>query len=178
MKTTTVIPRWISAVNSVSRAFGVLSVGLIVVAILVICHMIFVRGVLGESSIWQTEFSTFCVLAATFLGAPYILLTKGHIGVDLLPLMVAGRFRKTLYFVGYLATLVFCGIYLYSSMHWWYVTWDIGQTTSSIWRVPLWIPYISVPIGIGLFCIQCVAEMCLVFLGTEEPFGLPQGKQL
>ncbi len=41
--------------------------------------MVFVRAVLGQSSIWQTEFVTFSLVAATFIGAPYILLTRGHV---------------------------------------------------------------------------------------------------
>ena len=69
-------PAWVAAVQAVSRAFGVFSAGLIVLSIGVVCHMVFVRAVLGESSIWQTEFVTFSLVAATFLGSPPINLWK------------------------------------------------------------------------------------------------------
>ena len=59
--------------------------------------MVFVRAVLGESSIWQTEFVTFSLVAATFLGAPYILLTRGHVAVDVVPLMVRRAARRVLH---------------------------------------------------------------------------------
>ena len=81
------LPRWIQWVHAASRALGVFSAALIAVSVFVICHMVFVRAVLGQSSIWQTEFVTYSLIASTFLGAPYILLTRGHVNVDLLPLM-------------------------------------------------------------------------------------------
>ena len=75
---TTASPPWVAAVRTASRIVGVMAAGLILVSIGVICQMVFVRAVLGESSIWQTEFVTFAIVGATFLGAPYILLTHGQ----------------------------------------------------------------------------------------------------
>ncbi|MCC7098857.1 MAG: hypothetical protein IT500_04640, partial [Rubrivivax sp.] len=51
------LPGWARTVNALSRALGIFAVVLLVVSIGVICHMVFVRAVLGQSAIWQTEFS-------------------------------------------------------------------------------------------------------------------------
>jgi len=165
-------PAWIRGVNALSRAFGVFSAGLILLSVGVICQMVFVRAVLGESSIWQTEFVTFALIAATFLGAPYILLTRGHVNVDVLPLMVGHRARQRLHFVGSIVALVFCLLFLWASIPWWYETWAANQTTSSIWRARLWIPYLSVPVGLALLALQYVAEIYAVATGSDLPFGL------
>lgn len=169
---------WVAAVHAVTRAFGVFATALLVVALIVVCHMVFVRTVLDESSIWQTEFTTFCILGATFLGAPYILLTRGHVGVDILPMMVQGKTRRALYFLGSAVALAFCGLFFYSSVGWWHEAWVSGQTTASIWRARLWIPYLSVPVGLGLLCLQYVAEIWLVLTGQEQPYGLDPGINL
>jgi TRAP-type C4-dicarboxylate transport system permease small subunit len=89
----TVIAKWI---ERASRITGYFSAALMLLSVFVVCHMVFVRAVLGESSIWQTEFVTFALISATFLGAPYILLTRGHVNVDLLPLMLPHRLRLPL----------------------------------------------------------------------------------
>ena len=34
------------------------------------CQMVFVRYVLDGSTVWQTEFVIYAIVAATFLGAP------------------------------------------------------------------------------------------------------------
>lgn len=171
------VPGWVAAVRAVSRALGVAAAGLILLSVGVVCQMVFVRAVLGQSSIWQTEFVTFAVVAATFIGAPYILLTRGHVAVDVVPLMVAQPTRRAMHLGGGLVALVFCGLFLYASLHWWYDAYTLNLTTPSIWRARLWIPYLAVPVGLGLLCLQLVAELWLVLTRRELPFGLsPEDK--
>lgn len=166
------LPAWVAAVHAASRALGVLAAGLILLSIGVICQMVFVRAVLGQSSIWQTEFVTFALVAATFIGAPYILLTRGHVAVDVLPLMVATPMRRKLHFLGHAVALVFCGFFLYAAVPWWWEAFATGQTTPSMWRARLWIPYLSVPVGLGLLCLQFLADIWLVMSHRVLPFGL------
>ena len=166
------LPAWVAAVDAVSRAFGVASAGLILLSVGVVCQMGFVRAVLGQSSIWQTEFVTFSLVAATFLGAPYILLTRGHVAVDVLPLLSGQTARRVLHLFGSVVALVFCGFFLWASVPWWYDAFSGNQTTSSIWRARLWIPYLSVPVGLGLLCLQLIAEIYRVQSRRELPFGM------
>lgn len=164
--------------NAVSRAFGVFSAALILLSVGVICQMVFVRAVLGQSSIWQTEFVTFALIAATFLGAPYILLTRGHVNVDVVPLMVGHRTRLRLHFIGSVLALAFCLLFLWGAVPWWYETWSTGQTTSTIWRARLWIAYLSVPVGLALLALQYVADIYAVVTGSGLPFGLAPEEKL
>ena len=166
------LPLWVQGVHAVSRLFGVGAALMILVSVAVVCQMVFIRAVLGESSIWQTEFVTFSLVAATFLGAPYILLTRGHVAVDVLPLMASMPTRRVLHFVGSVVALVFCGFFLYAAIPWWHEAFEAGHTTSSIWRARLWIPYLSVPVGLGLLCLQFLAEIWLVITRRELPFGM------
>lgn len=165
-------PLWVRAVHAASRLLGVASAGMILLSVFVICEMVFVRAVLGESSIWQTEFVIYSIVAATFLGAPYILLTRGHVAVDVLPLMVSTPTRRVLHLVGSVIALLFCGFFLYASIPWWHEAFESGHTTPSIWRARLWIPYLSVPVGLGLLCLQFLAEIWLVITRREAPFGM------
>ncbi len=164
------LPVWAATVNAVSRAFGVLATGLIVLSIGVVCQMVFVRAVLGRSAVWQTEFAIFAIVAATFLGAPYILLTRGHVAVDVVPLLLGKAANRWLFIIGHAVALLFCLLFLWASIPWWYETFAAGQTTSSMWRARLWIPYLSVPVGLSLLCLQMISEITLVFLRRNRPF--------
>ncbi len=166
------LPAWVRAIHAVSRLFGIGAALMILVSIGVVCHMVFVRAVLGQSSIWQTEFVTFSLVAATFLGAPYILLTRGHVAVDIVPLMSSMATRRGLHFFGSVVSLLFCVLFLYAAVPWWHETWVSGQTTPSIWRARVWIPYLSVPVGLTLLCLQYLAEIWLVLTHREKPFGM------
>ena len=37
----------------------------------------------------------------------------------------------------------------------------------------LWIPYLAVPVGMGLLCLQLLADLWLVITRRSHPFGLP-----
>lgn len=164
-----VFSRWI---GWASRLTGYFAAALMAGSVFVVCQMVFVRAVLGESSIWQTEFVTFALIAATFLGAPYILLTRGHVNVDLLPLVLSHPARKRLALLASALALVFCAAVFYSSLHWWWDAWSLNLTTPTIWRARLWIPYLSVPVGMGLLCLQYVADVWALATDREPPFGM------
>ena len=80
--------------------------------------------------------------------------------------------------VGSLVAVAFCALFLYAAIPWWYEAWETGATTPSIWRARLWIPYLSVPVGLGLLCLQYATEVFLVLTGRELPFGLGAEERL
>lgn len=159
-------------VRLLSRISGVFSILLILLSILVVCQMIFQRAVLGQSTIWQTEFVIFALIAATFIGAPYVLLTRGHVNVDLLPLLLGHKARVILALFASVLALVFCFALFYQSLFWWHETFVTDRLTSSMWRARLWIPYLSIPVGMGLICLQYVVDIWAIATGRDMPFGL------
>ena len=69
-------------VTLISQACGIFAAALTAAAVVIVCQMVFIRYVLNDNTIWQTDFVTYSLVAATFIGAPYVLLTKGHVNVD------------------------------------------------------------------------------------------------
>jgi TRAP-type C4-dicarboxylate transport system permease small subunit len=62
---------------------------------------------------------------------------------------------------------------------WWHEAWTSGATTPSIWRARLWIPYLAVPVGLGLLCLQLLADLWLVLTPDRtHPFGLLPDERL
>jgi len=165
------VDRFIGAVARLSQAGGVLAVGLLLAAVLVICQMVFIRYVLKASAIWQHEFVTFSLIGATFIGAPYVLLMRGHVNVDLVPLYLGPRARFALALVAALITLGFCGLLAWYGAQFWYKAWVNDWHAETVWRPPLWVPYAAVPLGMGLLALQAVAQILALLTGREAPFG-------
>jgi TRAP-type C4-dicarboxylate transport system permease small subunit len=164
------IDRFIAAAAWLSRLGGVLAVALLFAAVVVICQMVFVRYVLKGSAIWQHEFATFALIGATFIGAPYVLLTHGHVNVDLLPVYLGRRARFALALLAALISLTFCLILLWYGFAFWYQSFIEDWHAQTVWRPPLWIPYFAVPLGMGLLALQYVAEIAALLSGRQEPF--------
>jgi TRAP-type C4-dicarboxylate transport system permease small subunit len=165
------IDRLIGAAAWLSRLCGALAVALLVAAVLVICQMVFVRYVLKGSAIWQHEFATFSLIGATFIGAPYVLLTHGHVNVDLLPVYLGRRARFALALLAALISLALCLILLWYGFAFWYQSWVEDWHAQTVWRPPLWIPYFAVPLGMGLLALQYLAEIAALLCGRQDPFA-------
>ena len=165
------VDRFIGAVAWLSRLGGVAAAALLLAAVLVICQMVFVRYVLQGSAIWQHEFATFSLIGATFLGAPYVLLTRGHVNVDLLPVYLGPRGRFALALLAALISLTFCIALGWYGFGFWYQSYVEDWHAQTVWRPPLWVPYAAVPLGMGVLALQYVAEILALVTGREAPFG-------
>lgn len=161
-------------VDTLSRVCGVLAAFMIVVAVLITCQMIYVRFVLNQSTVWQTEVVIYLMIGATLIGLPYVQLLRGHVNVDLLPIWLGNTGRRILAFVTLISTAVMLGIMFYYSFEMWYVAWDRGWTSDTVWAAPLWIPYLAMPVGFGLFLLQVISDLFAVITRVETPFGMPE----
>lgn len=159
---------FIRAVDRMSEVLGVLSMLLLASAVLVVCQMILMRYVFRASTVWQTEYVVYSLVAATFLGSSYVLLHRGHVGVDLLPTMIGGKGKLALELLGGLISLAFCAVLAYSGWIYFHEAWAHNWTTDTVWALPLWIPLLPLPIGIGALCLQYVAELIKLVEGSSS----------
>lgn len=150
---------FIRGVETLSRACSVLSVLLLLFAMLVVCQMILMRYVFRAATIWQTEAVVFGATAAIFLGAPYVLMTKGHVGVDFIQLLVSSKTRRWMDKIGAWLGLMFCGVMTAATGLHLFEALEGGWTTPSVAAVPLWMPLTPVVFGFGLLCLQYVVEI-------------------
>jgi TRAP-type C4-dicarboxylate transport system permease small subunit len=164
----------IGAIAVLSRLFGVIAVGLLLAATAVVCQVVLLRYFLGGSAIWQYEFINYSLIAATFLGSPYVLLTRGHVHVDLVPQLVPRRLRFALALLATLLALAFVLVLFWQGVGFTWEAWSTGKRGSTIWAPPLWVPYLSLPLGMGLVALQYLADLAALVTGREPPFGMPE----
>ena len=88
---------FLRAVAALSTLAGWCSAAMIVAAVAVTCQMIFVRFVLNQSTVWQTEAVIYLAISATLIGLPYVQLLRGHVNVDLIPLALSPGARFYMY---------------------------------------------------------------------------------
>jgi TRAP-type C4-dicarboxylate transport system permease small subunit len=163
---------FIGAVAWLSRASGVVAVGLLAAAVLAVNHLVVVRYVLNESAIWQHEFVTYSLIGATILGSPYVLLKRGHVSVDLLPLALPHKARFALALIAAALGLAFCVVLAVTGAGFWYEAAAKGWVAETVWAPPLWIPYLAVPLGMGLVALQYLADIVALLTGRAPPFGI------
>lgn len=163
---------FLKAVAGISQVAGWISAAMIVAAVTITCQMIFVRFVLNGSTIWQTEAVIYLMVAATLIGLPYVQFLRGHVNVDLIPLMLPRPLRFALAILTLSVSIAIVAVMFWYGFDYWHFAWARGWTSDTIWAVPLWIPYMALPIGFGLLGLQLIADLVALILMIESPFGL------
>lgn len=171
------IDLFIAAVRRLSLLCGIVAACMFAVSIAIVCQLVFMRYVLNESTIWQTELVTYLMLSATLIGMPYVQSLRGHVNVDLLPIYLRGTSRFALAVVSKLLALGVCLLLAVYGYDFWYEAWDWGEVSDTVWGVPLWRPYLSMPVGFGLMSLQLFADLLALVTGRDHPFGLEPGKE-
>lgn len=162
----------IAAVKFTSRVTGVTAALLIALAVLVICDVVIERYVFNLTTIWQIDVVTYCIVGATFIGSPYVLMTRGHVNVDILPTHLGPRARYWLALVTGLVALAFCVAVFVLCAKYWYEAYSERWLSNTVWRARLWIPLLAMPVGLGLLVLQYLVELLSVVTGRAPPFGL------
>jgi len=163
---------FVRGIRRVSQLCGIVAAALIGLGVLVVCEMVFARYALNQNTIWQTDFVTWSLVAATFVGSPYVLLTRGHVNVDLLPHHLGPRGRWWLALASIVMSLAFCLVLTVLTARFWLEAWDNRWVSDTMWRARLWIPYGSMPIGLAILCLQYIADLYCLVSGREPPFGI------
>lgn len=171
------LPAPVRLIGAVSTLFGIAAAFMILASVLITCHMIFVRGVLGQSTIWQTEAVIYLMIGATMLGLPYVQRLRGHVGVDLLPSLLPPPARRLLASAVMLATIAMIGAMLWYGWEMFHLAWARNWKSESVWAFPLWITYLSVPLGFGLYLLQLLADLWLAAFGTVESLPEPHSER-
>lgn len=159
---------YIRVVGALSWAAGVFATILLGAAVVVVCQMIVVRYFLNASTIWQTEFVIYSLVAATFLGSAYVLTRKGHVGVNLLPNALGGRGALLMNILAAMLSIAFLSVLAWSGWHFFYEAWSGGWTTDTVWALPLWIPLLPLPVGMALLILQYIAEIMKLVSGEVD----------
>ena len=167
---------FIRAVRLISLLCGIVAAALISAGVFVVCQMVFVRFVLNSNTIWQTDFTTYCLVAATFIGSPYVLLTRGHVNVDILPHYMGQAARYRLAMFSAVMSFCFSLAMTWLSVHYWFEAWEGNWVSDTMWRARLWIPFGAMPIGFAILSLQYVVDLVCLATGREPPFGMTAEK--
>ena len=162
---------FIRFIHSLSKLCGIISTTLIASAVLVTTQMVIVRYLFKMSTVWQTEYVIFSLAAATFIGAPYVLMKKGHVNVDLIPYYLNQKGKNILAIAAAILALIFLLVLFYSSVQLTNHAWVKNIKTPTIWSFPMWKVYIFLPIGMGIMILQYLADILSIIYKHENVEG-------
>ncbi|MEM7774092.1 MAG: TRAP transporter small permease subunit [Pseudomonadota bacterium] len=150
--------RWI---ETVTRVGGYVAAVLVIVLMAFMVYEVIVRYAFNAPTMWSYDLSTMTLGAIFTLSIGYVVLTDGHVRVDLLHSLISPMMRPIVDFVGYAFILLPMTIWLTWNL------WDhfhgsflsLERTGTSAWNPLVW-PFRAVMfVGAAIWTLQIVAEV-------------------
>jgi TRAP-type C4-dicarboxylate transport system permease small subunit len=149
---------FVRAVDRLSTGCAVFAAACLAAAMLIVVWMVIWRAS-GQSTYWEIELATYLIVASVLIGSPYCLMTRGHIGVDLLAHFLAPRHRIVLERTLAVLGLAVCIYLAWKGFELTLEAFHKNETSGSAWDAPRWPLFATMPLGLGLTALQYVAEM-------------------
>lgn len=128
-------------------------------ACLVLTLSVVLRYFLKVPTDWQDEVSVFLLVGAVFMCAAYVQAERGHIGISALEGLLSPLVNRIRLLLCDTASFAFCAFFTYKSWSMLHEAVVEGQTSSSSWGPPLWIPYGLLAAGMTLLCFQILLQI-------------------
>lgn len=128
------------------EAFEKLASILLIAAMTVVLFIsVIFRYFLNAPLFWANEASIFMMAWLTFIGGSLGLKYKSQASITFLVDRFSEKGRKILFIMTHIIVLMALAFLLYLSYQW---VFTLSPQKSSSMRLPMWIPYLSVPVGL------------------------------
>ena len=142
------------AIAWLNRGILGLSMLALLAACLILTGSVVLRYFLKIPTDWQDEMSVFLLVGAVFLCGAYVQSQRGHIGIEAIAGLLPPAVNRARELFCDVVSGAFCSFFAWQSWTMWHEAFVEGQTTSSSWAPPLWIPYGLMALGMTMLALQ------------------------
>ena len=117
--------------------------------------------------IWSEELSRFLVVWSIFIGVAIGVRKNQHIGVDAIIRFLPHRLKLASEVLLNLIGVVVIGILVYNSFEFIQHTREFEQLSPAM-RIPMYIPYIAMPVGLSLSIVHFIHNIVKLFTIPDQ----------
>ena len=140
----------------------------LIVAAGILTYSVLARYFLKIPTDWQDEAAVFLLVGATFVSGAYVQSQRGHIGIEALAGLLSPAVNRLRLILVDAGASLFCLFFSWKSWTLLHEAWVEGQTTSSSWGPPLWIPYSLMAVGMSLVGVQLLLHLAARLLASGK----------
>lgn len=151
--------------ESLDRAVLFTVVVLSIPLVLIVLYAVFMRYVLNAAPTWSEEIARYLMVWMSLLATSAAMRRGQHIGLTFVVEKAGPRLRKVLNMVAYLLVLLFFTVLLVKGID---MTFFVAKQHSPSVNIPMWIPYLSVPVAGFAMMVQTLSLIFNQFISTED----------
>lgn len=156
------------AVAWLNRVILGMSMLALLAACLILSGSVFLRYFLKIPTDWQDEMAVFLLVGAIFCCGAYVQSQRGHIGIEAIAGLLSPAVNRARLLFCDVCSFAFCSFFTWKSWTLWHEAFVDGQTTSSSWAPPLWIPYGLMALGMTMLSLQILLQIVASFTNKES----------
>lgn len=145
---------------------GIAVLSMATVSVLVFANVISRYG-FSYTPIWSEELSRFLVVWSIFIGVSIGVRKNQHIGVDALIRFLPHKLLLAAEVLLNLIGIVVIGILIYTSIDFIKETMEYEQLSPAM-RIPMYIPYIAMPVGLSFSVIHFIHNIVKLFTDPSQ----------
>ena len=126
---------------------------LMIAAVAIVAAQVITRYVLKVSLPWSEEIARYMFLWLTWVGASYATKERKHVNIDIIYEKLPQAGKKVCTIISTVVWLIFLGMMFYLSFRLTRSVASGGQVAVGS-GIPMWIPYASIPTGMGLMLFR------------------------
>jgi len=152
----------------ISRLSALVGQVIIVIMTLLITVDVLGRYIIGRSTLIATEVSGYALVALSFLGLAYAERTGRNIKIDILTKRFSPSVQKKLHLIVSVVSTLFIAWLTWVTMGPVIGNFNAQTTSVTILKVPMWIPYFTIPIGYTMLTIVMANEVLIAGFNFSE----------
>ena len=141
---------------------------LLFVISLSVCYDVITRYVFNYSNEWVMEYSGYMLVCIAFLGAPYVTHINRMTKVDLIDSVVSPRVKRIILIIVLLISLGYLAVLFRQSSSLMLKSLLRGWRSATTIRTPLWIPQLTIPVGVALMFLVTFVKLLKTIITKPE----------
>ena len=133
--------------------------------VIIVLYAVFMRYVLNAAPTWSEEVARYLMVWMALLAISAAMRRGQHIGLNFVVDKAGPRLRRAMNLAALFLILLFFGVLLVKGLD---MTFFVARQRSPSVNIPMWIPYLSVPVAGFLMIVQTLS---LVFEQLKHQRG-------
>jgi C4-dicarboxylate transporter DctQ subunit len=156
------VRRAIGMATRTCRLAGMLATTLFVGAALVICYEAIMRYAARPTD-WAQDLAMYFMIAGAFLSQASVMLEDSHVRVDVFLQTMGARAQRFWIRVTLALSLVYVAVAAWQTCLQAANSYAIGRMSTSLFRIPTWIPEATMPVGFALLAVAIVIRIAIPY---------------
>lgn len=147
-------------IEQLNRLGSLVSQCCLVLLLVLVFHEVIARYLFNSPTLYSVELSEYLLILLAFIAAGWVMQEDRHVRMQSFVQLLPERVQHFLACLTSCIVFLFCGVLIWYGFKAAYIAWRGEYHSSSLLNMPMWIPYLIIPLGSQLLALQVIVQFC------------------